>query len=161
VILAGCLVALFVAYRLRDSRIGRAWKAIREDEDVAQAMGINLTTTKLLAFATGAGFGGLSGAIFASKLSTVYPHSFVLLVSINVLALIIVGGMGSLPGVIVGALLLVGMPELLREFSEFRLLIYGALLIVMMINKPEGFLPEAVHRREFHKDDDLEPATGD
>lgn len=161
VILAACLVALFVAYRLRDSRIGRAWKAIREDEDVAQAMGINLTTTKLLAFATGAGFGGLSGAIFASKLSTVYPHSFVLLVSINVLALIIVGGMGSLPGVIVGALLLVGMPELLREFSEFRLLIYGALLIVMMINKPEGFLPEAVHRREFHKDDDLELATGD
>ena len=79
VILAGCLVALFVAYRLRDSRIGRAWKAIREDEDVAQAMGINLTATKLLAFATGAAFGGLSGAIFASKLSTVYPHSFVLL----------------------------------------------------------------------------------
>ncbi|HKY52812.1 MAG TPA: hypothetical protein VJM08_00840, partial [Anaerolineales bacterium] len=131
VILAGCLVALFVAYRLRDSRLGRAWKAIREDEDVAQAMGINLTSTKLLAFATGAAFGGLSGAIFASKLSTVYPHSFVLLVSINVLALIIVGGMGSLPGVIVGALLLVGLPELLREFSEFRLLVYGALLIAM------------------------------
>jgi branched-chain amino acid transport system permease protein len=161
VILAGCLVALFVAYRLRDSRIGRAWKAIREDEDVAQAMGINLTTTKLLAFATGAGFGGLSGAIFASKLSTVYPHSFVLLVSINVLALIIVGGMGSLPGVIVGALLLVGMPELLREFSEFRLLIYGALLIVMMITKPEGFLPEAVHRREFHEDENLSPAAAE
>ena len=161
VILAGCLLALFVAYRLRDSRIGRAWKAIREDEDVAQAMGINLTTTKLLAFATGAGFGGLSGAIFASKLSTVYPHSFVLLVSINVLALIIVGGMGSLPGVIVGALLLVGMPELLREFSEFRLLIYGALLIVMMLNKPEGFLPEAVHRREFHEDDNLSPAAAE
>lgn len=152
VILAGCLVALFVAYRLRDSRIGRAWKAIREDEDVAQAMGINLTSTKLLAFATGAAFGGLGGAIFASKLSTVYPHSFVLLVSINVLALIIVGGMGSLPGVIVGALLLVGLPELLREFSEFRLLIYGALLIAMMLNKPEGFLPEAVHKRELHEE---------
>ena len=152
VILGGCLVALFVAYRLRDSRIGRAWKAIREDEDVAQAMGINLTSTKLLAFATGAAFGGLSGAIFASKLSTVYPHSFVLLVSINVLALIIVGGMGSLPGVIVGALLLVGLPELLREFSEFRLLIYGALLIAMMLNKPEGFIPEAVHKRELHEE---------
>jgi branched-chain amino acid transport system permease protein len=152
VILGGCLVALFVAYRLRDSRIGRAWKAIREDEDVAQAMGINLTSTKLLAFATGAAFGGLSGAIFASKLSTVYPHSFVLLVSINVLALIIVGGMGSLPGVVVGALLLVGLPELLREFSEFRLLIYGALLIAMMLNKPEGFIPEAVHKRELHEE---------
>lgn len=160
VILAGCLVALFVAYRLRDSRIGRAWKAIREDEDVAQAMGINLTSTKLLAFATGAAFGGLGGAIFASKLSTVYPHSFVLLVSINVLALIIVGGMGSLPGVIVGALLLVGMPELLREFSEFRLLIYGVLLIVMMLNKPEGFLPEAVHKRELHESDNVNNPAG-
>src|SRR5262249_41643737 len=89
-ILAAVLLVLFFSLRLRDSRIGRAWKAIREDEDVAQAMGINLTTTKLLAFATGAAFGGLSGAIFAAKLSTVYPHSFVLLVSINVLSLIIV-----------------------------------------------------------------------
>ena len=160
VILAGCLVALFIGYRLRDSRIGRAWKAVREDEDVAQAMGINLTTTKLLAFATGAAFGGLGGAIFASKLSTVYPHSFVLLVSINVLALIIVGGMGSLPGVIVGGLLLVGLPELLREFDQFRLLIYGVLLIVMMINKPEGFLPEAVHRRELHEDDTASHSVG-
>lgn len=159
VILAGCLLVLFVAYRLRDSRMGRAWKAIREDEDVAQAMGINLTSTKLLAFATGAAFGGLSGAIFAAKLSTVYPHSFVLLVSINVLALIIVGGMGSLPGVIVGALLLVGLPELLREFSEFRLLVYGALLIAMMLNKPEGFIPEAVHRRELHEVEEEENVT--
>lgn len=161
VILAACLLALFVAHRLRDSRIGRAWKAIREDEDVAQAMGINLTATKLLAFATGAAFGGLSGAIFGAKLSTVYPHSFTLLVSINVLALIIVGGMGSLPGVLVGALVLVGLPELLREFSEFRLLIFGVLLIMMMLFKPEGFLPEAVHKREFHEDENLTPATGD
>jgi branched-chain amino acid transport system permease protein len=161
VILAACFGALFVAYRLRDSRIGRAWKAIREDEDVAQAMGINLTSTKLLAFATGAAFGGISGAIFAAKLSTVYPHSFTLITSINVLALIIVGGMGSLPGVIVGGLLLAGLPELLREFSEFRLLIFGILLIVMMLNKPEGFLPEAVHKREFHEDENFNPATGD
>ncbi len=159
-ILASCLVAIFIANRLRDSRIGRAWKAIREDEDVAQAMGINLTTTKLLAFASGAAFGGLSGAIFASKLSTVYPHSFVLLVSINVLSLIIVGGMGSLPGVIAGALLLVGLPELLREFNEFRLLIYGALLIVMMLVRPEGFLPEAVRRRELHEGDNLNEPAG-
>ncbi|MCI0553420.1 MAG: leucine/isoleucine/valine transporter permease subunit [Anaerolineae bacterium] len=160
VILAGCLLALFVAYRLRDSRMGRAWKAIREDEDVAQAMGINLTSTKLLAFAMGAAFGGLGGAIFASKLSTVYPHSFVFLVSINVLALIIVGGMGSLPGVIVGALLLVGLPEFLREFSEFRNLIFGALLIAMMLSKPEGFLPEAVHRRELHEADNAANTAG-
>ncbi len=96
---------------------------MREDEDVAQAMGINLVTTKLLAFAIGAAFAGLGGAIFASKLGSIYPHSFNLLVSINVLCVIIVGGMGSIPGVIVGALVLVGLPELLREFAEYRLLV--------------------------------------
>jgi len=150
-IVIGCLLALFISWRLRDSRPGRAWKAMREDEDVAQAMGINLVSTKLLAFATGAAFSGLSGAIFASKLGTIYPHSFNLLISINVLSLIIVGGMGSLPGVFVGALVLVGLPELLREFAEYRLLMYGALLIVMMLTRPEGFWPEATHKREFHE----------
>jgi branched-chain amino acid transport system permease protein len=151
VIVAGCLLALFIGQRLRDSRLGRSWKAMREDEDVAQAMGINLVATKLLAFATGAAFSGLSGAILAIKLGTIYPHSFALLISINVLALIIVGGMGSIPGVFVGALLLVGLPELLREFAEYRLWIYGALLVVMMQVRPEGFWPEATHKRELHE----------
>jgi branched-chain amino acid transport system permease protein len=151
VIVAGCLLALFIGQRLRDSRLGRSWKAMREDEDVAQAMGINLVATKLLAFATGAAFSGLSGSILAIKLGTIYPHSFALLISINVLSLIILGGMGSIPGVFVGGLLLVGLPELLREFSEFRLLIYGALLVVMMQVRPEGFWPEATHKRELHE----------
>jgi branched-chain amino acid transport system permease protein len=151
VIVAGCLLALFIGRRLRDSRLGRSWKAMREDEDVAQAMGINLVATKLLAFATGAAFSGLSGSILAIKLGTIYPHSFALLISINVLALIIVGGMGSIPGVFVGSLLLVGLPELLREFAEYRLLIYGALLVVMMQVRPEGFWPEATHKRELHE----------
>jgi branched-chain amino acid transport system permease protein len=151
VIVAGCLLALFIGQRLRDSRLGRSWKAMREDEDVAQAMGINLVATKLLAFATGAAFSGLSGSILAIKLGTIYPHSFALLISINVLALIIVGGMGSIPGVFIGALLLVGLPELLREFAEYRLLIYGALLVVMMQVRPEGFWPEATHKRELHQ----------
>jgi branched-chain amino acid transport system permease protein len=150
-IVAGCLLALFIGARLRDSRLGRSWKAMREDEDVAQAMGINLVATKLLAFATGAAFSGLSGSILAVKLGTIYPHSFALLISINVLSLIIVGGMGSIPGVFVGALLLVGLPELLREFAEYRLLIYGALLVVMMQVRPEGFWPEATHKRELHE----------
>lgn len=150
-IVAGCLLALFIGARLRDSRLGRSWKAMREDEDVAQAMGINLVATKLLAFATGAAFSGLSGSILAAKLGTIYPHSFALLISINVLSLIIVGGMGSIPGVFVGALLLVGLPELLREFAEYRLLIYGALLVVMMQVRPEGFWPEATHKRELHQ----------
>lgn len=152
-ILICCLIAAFVAYRLRDSRMGRMWMAMREDEDVAEAMGIHLISTKLLAFATGAAFSGLSGAIFASKLGTIYPHSFALLISINVLALIIIGGMGSIPGVIVGSLVLVGLPELLREFAEYRLLVYGAALVLMMLYRPEGLWPAEVNRRELHHND--------
>jgi branched-chain amino acid transport system permease protein len=155
-ILAGCLLAGFISWRLRDSRLGRAWMAVREDEDVAQAMGINLVAAKLLAFATGAGFSALSGAIFASKLGSVYPHSFNVMISINILCLIIVGGMGSLPGVILGAIALVGLPELLREFAEYRLLVYGAALVAMMILRPEGLWPEAKRRQELHKEESTE-----
>jgi branched-chain amino acid transport system permease protein len=117
---------------------------------VAEAVGINLVKTKLLAFAIGAAFSGMSGAIFASRLSSIFPHSFQLLVSINVLCLIIVGGMGSLPGVLVGGMVLVGLPELLREFAAYRYMIYGALLIVMMLARPEGFVPSAIRKRELH-----------
>ena len=155
-ILAGCLLAGFISWRLRDSRLGRAWMAVREDEDVAQAMGINLVTAKLLAFATGAGFSALSGAIFASKLGSVYPHSFNVMISINIICLIIVGGMGSLPGVILGAFALVGLPELLREFAEYRLLVYGAALVAMMILRPEGLWPEAKRRQELHTEESTE-----
>jgi len=155
-ILAGCLLAGFISWRLRDSRLGRAWMAVREDEDVAQAMGINLVAAKLLAFATGAGFSALSGAIFASKLGSVYPHSFNVMISINILCLIIVGGLGSLPGVILGAIALVGLPELLREFAEYRLLVYGAALVAMMILRPEGLWPEAKRRQELHKEESTE-----
>ncbi|NJN93895.1 MAG: leucine/isoleucine/valine transporter permease subunit [Anaerolineales bacterium] len=154
-ILVACLIGAFVALRLKDSRPGRAWMAMREDEDVAQAMGINLVTTKLMAFGVGAAFSGLSGAIFASKLATIYPHSFNLLISINVLALIIVGGMGSIPGVVVGALALVGLPELLREFDEFRLMVYGAVLVAMMLYRPEGLWPEKTRQRELHAQEDV------
>ncbi|HKJ37660.1 MAG TPA: hypothetical protein VJ972_02715 [Anaerolineales bacterium] len=154
IILVGVLLAWFISTRLSNSRLGRQWMAMREDEDVAEAMGINLVNTKLLAFAIGAGFSGLAGAIFASKLTSIFPHSFDLLKSINVLSLIIVGGMGSLPGVVVGALILVGLPELLREFAEFRLWMYGALLVVMMLVKPEGFWPSAIQKRELHAHDE-------
>ncbi|NJN43699.1 MAG: branched-chain amino acid ABC transporter permease [Anaerolineae bacterium] len=152
-VLIAALIAAFVSVRLRTSRLGRQWMAMREDEDVAEAMGINLIQTKLLAFAIGAGFSALAGAIFTVRLGTIFPHSFGLLVSINALALIIVGGMGSIPGVLVGSFILVGMPELLREFAEYRLLMYGILLIVMMLVKPEGFLPEEVHKRELHAEE--------
>ncbi len=155
-ILAGCLLVGFISWRLRDSRLGRAWMAVREDEDVAQAMGINLVSTKLLAFATGAAFSALSGAIFASKLGSVYPHSFNVMISINILCLIIVGGMGSIPGVLVGAFALVGLPELLREFAEYRLFVYGAALVAMMLLRPEGLWPEASRRRELHGGESVE-----
>jgi branched-chain amino acid transport system permease protein len=155
-VILGSVLAAFITIRLRDSRLGRQWMAMREDEDVAEAMGINLVQTKLLAFAIGAAFSALAGAIFAARLGNIFPHSFNLLISINALALIIVGGLGSIPGVIVGALVLVGLPELLREFTEYRLLMYGALLIIMMLVRPEGFIPEATRKRELHADEEEE-----
>jgi branched-chain amino acid transport system permease protein len=147
--LAASAVAAYFAWRLENSRLGRAWMAVRDDEDVAQALGINLVKVKLLAYGLGAAFAGLAGSIFAVMLTSVYPSSFQLLVSINVLALIIVGGMGSLPGVMVGAMALVGLPELLREFGEFRFLFYGAALIMMMRVRPEGLWPSVTRRREL------------
>jgi branched-chain amino acid transport system permease protein len=159
-ILVGCLVALFVSTRLRDSRAGRRWMALREDEDVAEAMGIHLVNTKLLAFAIGAALGGLAGGIFASRIGSIFPNSFGLLISINVLVLIIVGGIGSLPGVFVGALVLVGLPELLREFSQYRLLMYGALLIVMMLMRPEGLWPSPIRKLELHAEEDIAEREG-
>jgi len=158
-LLAGCILVGFISWRLRDSRLGRAWMAMREDEDVAQAMGINLVATKLMAFATGAGFSALSGAIYASKIGSVYPHSFNVMISINILCVIIVGGMGSMPGVVVGAFALVGLPELLREFAEYRLLVYGAALVAMMLLKPEGLWPEATHQRELRESEAAASAT--
>ncbi len=157
-IFIGCLIVAFIAFRSKYSRVGRAWMALREDEDVAQAMGIDLVRTKLLAFATGAAFAGLAGAFFAAMLTSIYPHSFHLLVSINVLCVVIIGGMGSIPGVVLGALALVGIPEILREFSEYRLLMYGAALVLMMLNRPEGLLPEARRKLELHK---AEEAAGE
>ena len=105
----------------------------------------------------------MSGAIFASKLGSVYPHSFSVFISIFVICLIIVGGMGSIPGVIVGAAALVGLPELLREFAEYRMLVYGAALVAMMILRPEGLWPEAKHKMELRAEENNvgvhEPST--
>ncbi len=154
IIFAACLLMLFISIRINNSRTGRQWMAMREDEDVAAAMGIDTTIAKLLAFTLSAASGGLAGAIFATKLGTIFPHSFNLLISINALSLIIVGGMGSIPGIVVGAIVLIGLPELLREFSEFRLLLYGALLVTMMLVRPEGLWPSAVTRRELQQTPD-------
>jgi branched-chain amino acid transport system permease protein len=152
-------IAIYVAWRLQASRTGRAWSALREDEDVAEAMGINTTAVKLTAFVTGAVLASFAGMIFAVKVGAIFPISFKLLVSIIILVVVIVGGMGSIPGVIVGAVVLIGVlggptqPGLLAEFGEFKLLIYGALLVVMMLKRPEGLWPSVRRQRELHKDE--------
>jgi branched-chain amino acid transport system permease protein len=153
VILAFCILGVFVSYRLQDSRVGRAWVALREDEQVAEAMGISIIKTKLMAFALGATVGSFGGMFFAAKIGSVFPNSMILLVSILVLSLIVLGGMGSIPGVIVGAIVLVGLPEILREFVEYRLLVYGAVLVAIMILRPEGLFPSARRRRELHEEE--------
>ncbi|RMG76363.1 MAG: hypothetical protein D6711_04135 [Chloroflexi bacterium] len=135
------LFAAFVVYRLANSRIGRAWRAVKADENVAQAMGIHLVNTKLLAFGVSSAFAGLGGAVFGASVQGIFPDSFTILVSINVLSLIIIGGMGSIPGVVLGSMILIGLPELLRELDDYRLLSFGVLLVVVMLIKPEGILP--------------------
>jgi branched-chain amino acid transport system permease protein len=152
------LIVAFVAVRLRDSRLGRTWMAVREDEDVAEALGVNLVQTKLLAYMLGAAFAGLSGAVFAGLIGSIFASSMQFYVSLNVVALIIVGGMGSIPGVVVGAIFLIGLPELFREFSEYRFLFYGVALIAMMLLRPEGLLPSTITERELHlAADEAEP----
>jgi branched-chain amino acid transport system permease protein len=138
--------------------------AIREDEDVAEAMGVNTTNTKLMAFVVGAVLASFSGAIFSAKVGSIFPTSFMMLVSIIILVVVIVGGIGNITGVIVGALVLIGVlggpkqPGLLQEFSEFKLLIYGALLIWMMLKRPEGLVPNVRRTRELHQDEFLQDA---
>jgi branched-chain amino acid transport system permease protein len=151
-----CILAAIAATSLASSRVGRAWNAMREDETVAEATGVNTTKYKLLAFGLGAAFGCISGALFAAKIGVIFADSFNILVSINALALIILGGMGNIAGVVLGALVLVGLPEFLREFAEYRLLIYGAVLVAMMLLRPEGLLPSRTRRAELHEvaDDD-------
>ena len=160
--LACAAIVAFVAWRLRGSRLGRAWMAIREDEDVAEALGVNLVQTKLLAYMLGGAFAGLGGAVFAGLVGSIFASSMQLFVSINVVALVVVGGMGSNPGVVVGAIFLIGVPELFREFAEYRLLFYGVALIAMMLYRPEGLLPSRITKRELYSPEELEAtAVGD
>ncbi|GIV84464.1 MAG: branched-chain amino acid ABC transporter permease [Candidatus Roseilinea sp.] len=148
--LLGTAVIAFVAFRLERSRIGRAWVAIREDEDAAQAMGVDLVRAKLMAFAIGATFAGVAGQLYAARQVNIFPDNFSLFVSIDALALIIVGGMGSIPGVVLGAIALKGLPEVLRGVDEYRIVLFAALLVVMMITRPEGLLPSERRRMELH-----------
>jgi branched-chain amino acid transport system permease protein len=164
VFLACAVLIMLVSVRLEDSRIGRAWIAIREDETAARAMGINTRNIKLLAFAMGATFGGISGGLFAAFQGFISPESFTLLDSIMILCMVVLGGMGHVPGVVLGAILLTALPEALRyvgplqsdwfgrvfiDPSDLRMLLFGLALVLMMLFRPAGLWPSKVRKREL------------
>ena len=168
-LLLGLMLAIIlVNVRLHDSRIGRAWEAIREDEVAARAMGIDTTGMKLLAFAMGASFGGVAGGMFAAIQGFISPESFVLVESVMVVSMVVLGGMGNIAGVILGAVLLSFVPEILRwtvepaqralfgrmliEPEVIRMLIFGLALVLVMLFRPAGLLPSAMRKREFTQD---------
>ena len=142
-------LTIFVSIRLRDSNLGRQWEAIREDEVAARCFGVNVTRLKIIAFSTGAFFGGIGGAVFAHMIGFVHPDNFVLLTSIMILAMVIIGGMGNIAGVVVGAVALTLIPERLREFEDLRMLLFGGALVLIMIYRPQGLFPNSRRRREL------------
>ncbi|HEV3087252.1 MAG TPA: branched-chain amino acid ABC transporter permease, partial [Candidatus Elarobacter sp.] len=166
-ILALIALAVWVANNLRNSRLGRAWMAIREDELAAAHMGINTTTTKLAAFAMGASFSGLAGCAYASKLQVVSPDQFQFNVSVFILAMLVLGGMGNIPGVILGSVILSSLERYILpqatnilhgigvqvDLTNSRFLIYGAILVIMMLFRPEGLLPSRQRKAELHAAD--------
>ena len=159
------VLTVVVAYRLQDSRIGRAWMAIREDEIAAKAMGINTRNLKLAAFGTSATFGGVAGVLFASLMRGVYPESFILMESVMIVAMVVLGGLGHIPGVILGALLLAGLPELLRHMAGplhyltdgrlapeiLRQLLIALAMIIVMLLRPRGLWPAPEHGKSLSK----------
>ena len=151
--IAMTLFTILVVNRLQNSRIGRAWIALREDEVACQAMGIDKRKTKLMAFALGATWAGFAGVVFAAKTTFINPASFTIWESINVLCIVVLGGMGSIVGVIVGALTLILLPEYLRFLSEYRMLAFGTVLVMMMVFRPGGIV-ETVRRTYQYKETD-------
>jgi branched-chain amino acid transport system permease protein len=134
------ILTIFVVGRLRNSRIGRAWIAMREDETACQSMGINITRAKLTAFALGATWAGMMGCVFAAKTTFVNPASFTFWESIIILSIVVLGGMGSIAGVILGAFILILLPEYLQSISQIRMLIFGACMVLMMVFRPQGII---------------------
>jgi len=147
VLVVAAIMAVFA--NLKNSRIGRAWIAIREDEDAARAMGIKTGKAKILAFLVGATVAGLAGAIFAHNLGTASAESFRFLESVTLLAAVILGGMGTIPGAVLGASLLFVLPEKLREFDDYRLLVFGLALVFIMRFRPQGLVPDRHRRAEL------------
>lgn len=153
-ILGIAVLTAMVISRLNNSRIGRAWIAIREDEIAAEAMGIDTTKMKCLAFSLGAFWAGIAGVFFAGKFAFVSPESFTFLESIFVLAMVVLGGMGNVSGAIIGALILIIMPEVLRGFASYRMLIFGAALVAVMVFRPQGLIGSSRRKIELHPEDE-------
>ncbi len=145
------IFTIIVVNRLQNSRIGRAWIALREDETACQAMGIDKTRTKLRAFALGATWAGMIGVIFAAKTTFINPASFTFLESAMILSIVVLGGMGSILGVIIGALILILLPEYLRAFSDYRMLLFGAIMVIMMVFRPQGIIANVRRTYKFNK----------
>jgi branched-chain amino acid transport system permease protein len=159
IILALVALTVICVYRLENSRLGRAWLALREDEIACQAMGINRTRAKLTAFALGSTWAGLAGVVFASQITFINPSSFSFMESIMILSIVVLGGMDSIPGVIIGAAVLILLPEQLRAFSNYRMLIFGALMVLMMVFRPGGLI-QSVREVYIHKPNNgPEPST--
>src|SRR5574344_2563392 len=142
------LTTLFVINRLMRMPIGRTWEAMREDEIACRALGLNPTHIKLSAFTIGATFAGFAGSFFAARQGFISPESFTFIESAIILAIVVLGGMGSQLGVILAAIVLTVLPALAREFSEYRMLIFGLVMILMMIWRPQGLLP--MQRNQIH-----------
>lgn len=157
-VLVACVLAVYVSWRLAWSRTGRAWNAMREDEQVAEAMGVPTGRYKMLGFAIGGAIGAMGGALFAVKVGTVQPGSFEIIQSITILAVVILGGLGSVPGVVLGALVLLGLPGLLTQLEEYRFLIYGASLVAIMILRPQGLIPNVRRMRELQEEERTQDA---
>ena len=136
------IIAIFISYRLHDSRLGRAWQYIREDEDAAAAMGINVVSTRLSAFIIGSCFGAVAGSFFAAKMTAISPDSFMFIHSVMILLAVVLGGMGKIPGVVLGAIIVTLFPEISRDIGQYRLIIFAIILLVLMIYRPQGIWPE-------------------
>ena len=143
--------------RLDNSRIGRAWVAIREDEVAAELSGVPTTWLKLLAYAMGAAFASVVGAFFAAKLSYTNPNFFIFMESCIVLCIVVLGGVGSIPGVILAGIILIAVPEVFRELQDYRMLAFGLAMAAMMVLRPEGLIPATRRRQELHEADQSNP----
>jgi branched-chain amino acid transport system permease protein len=158
-IIAG--LTLIGVHRLDRSRIGRAWIAIREDETAAELTGINTLRMKLLAYVLGAIFAGVAGAFFAAKVRYVNPSSFIFLESALVLCIVVLGGMGSIPGIVLGAAAIIVLPEVFRDLELYRMLAFGGAMTLMMVFRPEGFIPARRRRLELHAAEAFAEGEGD